>query len=221
MRPTIPSAVRRAGPITHLVSLHVMPARWAYGATDEDDRAAARDGLRKVRELWQMRRPLPVEPALAAGAPAIVTRPFVPGRDDEAWLRVNNRAFAGHPDQSGWTTETLAGRMAEDWFDPAGFLLHDDPGTGELDGYCWTKVHPAAPPEPAMGEIYVIGADPSAHGHGLGKALVLAGLDHLAAARGMRVGMLYVEHDNAPAVRLYEKLGFTVHGVDRMYDSPS
>lgn len=196
-----------------------MPARWAYGATDEDDRAAARDGLRKVRELWQMRRPLPVEPALDAGAPAITTRPFVPGRDDEAWLRVNNRAFAGHPDQSGWTTETLAGRMAEDWFDPAGFLLHVSPA-GEVDGFCWTKVHPATGADPAMGEIYVIGADPSTHGHGLGRALVLAGLAHLHDVRGMEVGMLYVEHDNGPAVRLYEKLGFKVHSVDRMYDSP-
>lgn len=193
-----------------------MPARWAYGATDEDDRAAARDGLRKVRELWQMRRPLPVEPALAAGAPAIVTRPFVPGQDDEAWLRVNNRAFAGHPDQSGWTVGTLAGRMAEDWFDPAGFLLHES-AAGALDGFCWTKVHPAAPPEPAMGEIYVIGADPATHGHGLGRALVLAGLAHLHDVRGMAVGMLYVEHDNAPAVRLYERLGFVVHTVDRQY----
>lgn len=221
MRPTVPSAVAAAGPIPASVASPDMPARWAYGATDEDDRAAARDGLRKVRELWQMRRPLPVEPALAAGDPAIATRAFVPGRDDGAWLRVNNRAFAGHPDQSGWTTETLAGRMAEDWFDPAGFLLHESPDTGEVDGFCWTKVHPATATDPAMGEIYVIGADPSTHGHGLGRALVLAGLAHLHDVRGMTTGMLYVEHDNAPAVRLYEKLGFTVHDVDRMYDSPS
>jgi mycothiol synthase len=195
-----------------------MPHHWAHGATDDDDRAAARDGLRMVRELWQMRRPLPVEPEVAGDGPPLVTRPFVPGVDEEAWLRVNNRAFAGHPDQGGWTLDTLAGRMAEDWFDPAGFLLHDDPATGRLDGFCWTKVHPAAPPDPAMGEIYVIGADPSAHGHGLGQALVLAGLAHLHDVRGMEVGMLYVEHDNTPAVRLYEKLGFTVHQVDRAYD---
>src|SRR5688572_26994328 len=140
-----------------------MPARWAYGATEEDDRAAAGDGLRMVRELWQMRRPLPVEAELAAATPPIATRPFVVGHDEEAWLRVNNRAFAGHPDQSGWTTAQLEERMAEPWFDPAGFLLHADPATGELDGFCWTKVHPAAPPDPAMGEIYVIGADPDAH----------------------------------------------------------
>jgi mycothiol synthase len=194
-----------------------MPARWVYGATDEDDRAAARDGLHQVRELWQMRRPLPVEIDLAAATPPIATRPFVVGHDEEAWLRVNNRAFAGHPDQSGWTTEVLAGRMAEDWFDPAGFLLHESPD-GELDGFCWTRVHPAAPPDPAMGEIYVIGVDPSAHGRGLGRALVLAGLAHLVAARGMAVGMLYVEADNTAAVALYEKLGFATHRIDRAYD---
>ena len=29
--------------------------------------------------------------------------------------------------------------------------------------------------------------------------------------------MLYVESDNQPAVRTYERLGFTVHHIDRAY----
>ena len=192
-----------------------MSARWAHGATEEDDRKAAELGLHLVRELYQMRRPLPVEPEID-GAARLATRPFEVGRDEAAWLRVNNRAFAGHPDQSGWTTAEIAGREAEDWFDPAGFLLLEAPD-GTLQGFCWTKIHPATDADPAMGEIYVIGVDPDWHGQGLGRALVLAGLGHLAH-RGLQVGMLYVESKNTPAVHLYRRLGFTIHQVDRAYD---
>ena len=51
-------------------------------------------------------------------------------------------------------------------------------------------------------------ADPAAQGGGLGKLLTLAGLHHLAATGHTEV-LLYVESDNAPAVRVYSGLGFT------------
>jgi mycothiol synthase len=184
------------------------PTLWAHHATEADDRVAAGLGLRPVRELRQLRRPLPADEPWS-----LTTRPFVVGQDEVAWLDVNNRAFRHHPEQGRWLLSDLAEREQASWFDPAGFLLHEQ--GGRLAGFCWTKVH--ADSEPPMGEIYVIGVDPDAQHQGLGRSLVLAGLDHLARQRGMQVGMLYVEATNVPALRLYERLGFTVHHVDRAY----
>ncbi len=154
--------------------------------------------------------PLPVRSDLTV-------RAFVPGRDEDAWLEVNNRAFAGHEEQGGWTRDDVVDREHEPWFDPGGFLLHER--DGRLAGYCWTKVHPAQPGpdgDPELGEIYVIAVDPDFHGLGLGRELTVAGLQHMASA-GVAVGMLYVDAANVPAVRLYESLGFTVHATDRSF----
>jgi mycothiol synthase len=190
---------------------------WVHG-TEADpaaDKRATGAGFVAERDLLQMRVPLPL--ATAARWPDGTTvRTFRIGEDEAAWVPVNNRAFAGHPEQGAWTVEMLRAREQEDWFDPEGFVLaFDDDG---LAGFCWTKVHPAQPPrEPdALGEIYVIGADPSRHGRGLGRALTTAGLESLAG-KGIAIGMLYVDADNEAAVGLYRALGFVTHRTDRAY----
>ena len=171
-----------------------------------------------IRALHQMRVHLPLHGADAEPMWPEETRvrPFEPGADAEPWLAVNNRAFAADPDQGGWTLATLHDRIAEPWFEPGGFLLAED--TVGAAGFCWTKVHPPAPPfDPeALGEIYVIGVDPSRQGTGLGRALVAAGLAWLSA-RGITIGMLFVDAANAPAVGLYEALGFVTVRTDRMF----
>jgi mycothiol synthase len=180
---------------------------WVFDATADDGELARRLGLTIGRELLQMRRDLPTDLPYT-----VTTRPFVPGVDEAAWVEVNNRAFADHPEQGGWTIETLRRRQAESWFDPEGFRLHER--DGRLAGFCWTKLHLHT--DPPLGEIYVIGVDPDFQGLGLGRELTLAGLDSIAR-RGVKFGMLYVDAANAPALAMYEQLGFTVHRTDRAY----
>ncbi len=179
---------------------------WVFDARDEDAAAANAAGFAAGRELLQMRRPLP-----APWSAAVATRPFRPG-DEEAWLTVNNRAFARHPEQGGWTADDLHQRMAQPWFDPGGFLLHEL--DGRLAAFCWTKLH--TDEQPVVGEIYVIGVDPDFQGRGLGRQLTLAGLDAIAA-RGVGHALLYVDGANRAAVALYHSLGFAVARADRAF----
>lgn len=202
------SARRGDGP------LHI----WAHGGLPAAAALAASRGMEAFRELWIMARPLggaDAVPRPAGVLPGVDVRAFRPGTDDDAWVALNAKAFAHHPEQGSMTVADLRERQAEPWFDPAGFFLA---WRGDrLIGFHWTKVHPAGPgrPEP-VGEVYVLGVDPGEQGGGLGKALMLIGLSYLED-RGLSEVILYVEADNAPAVKVYTKLGFVKRGADVMY----
>lgn len=183
---------------------------WVLGDDHDADEVAASLGFGDVRLLRQLRVPLPL-PAHGSGA-AVSVRPFRQGTDEPAWLEVNNAAFAWHAEQGGWTRATLDQREREEWFDPAGFLLHEI--EGRLAAFCWTKVH--SDTTPALGEIYVIAVHPDFHGRGLGRALTEAGLDHLWR-RGIGTGMLYVDAANTAAAGLYHSMGFTTFRTDRAH----
>lgn len=191
---------------------------WAMGDTEAARAVAARVGLVPRRTLLIMRRPLdgPVpQPPLS---PGVRIRAFVPGQDDADWLAVNARAFASHPEQGAITAADLQARMAEPWFDPAGFLVAERDGEGgRMLGFHWTKQHTT--PDPQLGEVYVLGVDPEAGGRGLGKALLAAGLAHLQHAGSTSVE-LYVEADQAGPVGLYRSSGFVVASRDVMYGQP-
>jgi mycothiol synthase len=192
---------------------------WAHGDLPGARALATSRGYSRARVLLQMRRDLAgVDPAPRPALPeGVQVLPFVVGRDEDAWLEVNARAFAAHPEQGSWTATDLALREAEPWFDPTGFLLawRGDPGAGgRLVGFHWTKVHPAGDVDTVpVGEIYVLGIDPDAQGLRLGRALTDLGLAYLRG-RGLTDVLLYVEEDNTAAVRLYESRGFQRYSVD-------
>ena len=208
---------------------------WAHGGLAEASLMAAHLGFQRVRVLLQLRRSLSAPLPVGVLPDGITVRTFHPGADDEAWLALNARAFASHPEQGQWTVDDLRQRMAEDWFDPAGFFLAER--DGRLIGFHWTKVHGHHSHEEQlvhshgnteahahsdehghepMGEVYVVGVDPSAQGLGLGRELTIAGLRYLRGL-GLQQVMLYVDESNVGAIRLYESLGFARWDIDVLF----
>lgn len=187
---------------------------WAHGNQAPARATAAALGLVVVRELLQMRRPLTDLPPVTLPDGVHITTYAGPA-DDAELLRVNNAAFAWHPEQSGWTEADIAERRDEPWFDPAGLFMAFDVNTDKLLGFHWTKVH-----DENLGEVYVVGVDPAAQGRGLGATLTLVGLHHLAERLSdseQPTVMLYVEAENSAAVKTYQRLGFDVSTVDAAY----
>ena len=180
---------------------------WAKPARPWHAQVAERLALVELRALHQMRCSLPVS------ADPLPTRAYTPD-DFDALLAVNNRAFSGHPDQGDRSAASFRETMAEPWFRMDGVRLHER--ENRLAGFCWTKIHASPPAATALGEIYVIGVDPDFHGQGLGVPMTASGLAWLAE-QGLEVGMLYVESDNVPAIRTYERLGFEVLRTDRAW----
>ena len=183
---------------------------WTHDVSDAETGVAGELGFDPHHDLLQMRRGLPAE-----RSSAVATRAFLPGGDEAAVLEVNNRAFADHDEQGGWTLDALRLRERQPWFQARGFRLHER--DGRLAGFCWTKLHDAGDAhDAAIGEIYVIAVDPDFQGLGLGTELTLAGLDSIHR-RGVTAAMLYVDAGNAAAVAIYQRLGFHTSRVDRAF----
>ena len=188
---------------------------WSHGNHEAAAELAAAYGFVAERQLWKMvlvRHPHEADVPLPDG---VTIRSFAPGQDEDAWLEANRAAFANHPEQGALRRSDLEARMAEDWFDPAGFFLAVD-AEDRILGFHWTKVHPAHGEHRAIGEVYAVGVVPEAQGRGLGRALTLHGIDYLHA-QGLPTVMLYTDADNRAAVALYRRLGFTLWDQDILY----
>ena len=205
---------RRQGVGTRLLQRLIMestsPLRvWAMGDTAAAQALAATAGMGRQRELLIMGRGLDdelPEPAVPSG---VQIRAFVPGQDEQEWLRVNAAAFANHPEQALIDLADLKDRMAEPWFSPDGFFVATRQGA--MIGFHWTKQH-----QDQLGEVYVLGVAPWASGQGIGKALLLTGLRWLQQQGCSRV-KLYVEAGHRAAIELYLTYGFTTASRDVMY----
>lgn len=179
---------------------------WAHGDLPGAQQLARNLGLTAVRSLLKLR--LEQASEIPAATPAnVLIRSF---RDDdiEQILAINKEAFREHPEQGAMDRADFDNRRAQDWFDPEGLFVaeRDD----EVLGFHWTKL------EDSIGEVYVVGVDPRAHGSGIGKALTARGLEYLWDS-GVKAIDLYVESNNTPALAVYQGLGFVENARDVLY----
>ena len=182
---------------------------WAHGDLPAAQALAASAGLSPERILLVLRLTFDGPPAPERVPGGITIRSYTPA-DAEQIIAVNARAFASHPEQGAMDAADFARRTSAEWFDPAGLFVAER--EGRIVGFHWTKV------EDGVGEVYVVGIDPEAQGGGLGTALTARGLRHLYE-QGLTVVDLYVEGDNAPALKVYRNLGFQDWKKDVLYAS--
>ncbi|MDN5685749.1 MAG: mycothiol synthase [Brachybacterium sp.] len=218
-------AQRRRGHGTALLraALELRPDAgvWAHGALEGSLAFLAHAGLHETRSLLTLHRPLgPAHPVPEVAAPTLEDLrldTFEADRDAEGLLEVNAAAFADHPEQGAMTRADLDQRMAEPWFDPADLLVARR--GRDLVGFVWVKQEPAGEAETdevsgaVDAEIYVVATSPAVQGHGVAGHLLATSLTRLQEA-GVPGVELYVEADNAPALALYERWGFSVSGRD-------
>ncbi|WP_147918754.1 mycothiol synthase [Ruania zhangjianzhongii] len=187
---------------------------WAHGDLPAAKALAEALGLQRVRDLHLMSTTAPRERTPVPGAEGITVRTFEVGRDEDAWLAVNARSFADHPEQGRLTRADLDARIAQPWFDPTVFFLAEDAVTGQLLGSLWVKI------EETVGEIYALGVDPDAQGRGLGGLLTAHAMAAFAGT-GLDRLELYVEGENTAAIRTYARVGFTKERADVQYARPT
>jgi mycothiol synthase len=181
---------------------------WAHGDAPAARALAASHGLVAVRELLHLVGEVPPSGRVVVDAGGGVIETFLPTRDEQEWVTLNAITFANHPEQGLVTLEDVRQLETEPWFRADNFLVLRR--GGRMIGYCWLKV------EDGRGEFYVVGVSPDHHGEGLGSLLFDAGLARLREL-GIRSSHLYVEADNAPALRLYRSRGFGQDSIDVQY----
>lgn len=202
--------------LTSALSSGLLPAgcdAWSHGSHPAAGALAAAFGFEHDRSLWKMARGADAPDVPHWSLPDGVTLRGYRDSDAAELIRVNAAAFSFHPEQGAMDADDLAMRVAEPWFDPDGLLLAFDT-SGKLLGFHWTKQHSLT-----EGEVYVIGVDPEAQGTGLGRSLLLAGLDSLIA-HGRNSIHLYVEANNARAIALYGSMGFRPVETHAHYTRP-
>lgn len=226
----VPSA-RRQGRGTALYEAVAPTPVWAHGNFEGAQALAKAKGLDITRHLLVMA----IESAaLKAAAQKPETDLEVAnyaesverfGKDhvQNQWLKANNEAFSWHPEQGGWDLGRLQRGMEPDWFDERDVIFFWDVNgetsgetQPEMAGFHWTKWHDEV--DPGFGEVYVVGLADAYRGRRLGGPLLNAGLQRMTEKGTERV-ILYVEADNVPAVKAYERLGFDIAENHVVYET--
>ena len=160
-----------------------------------------------VKTYWQMRWDGDEIPSVGlppVGLPqGFSLRPFVRDRDEDELTRLQNAAFEHSWGFSPNTVEEIGARVRLERSDTGGIIFVVD--GSRLSAYNWTMI--ASNDSGSTGWIAMTGVHPDYRGRGLGRAVVVTGLEHLKA-RGVDGVELEVDSENVPARDLYLGLGF-------------
>ncbi len=171
---------------------------WLRFSTEDELAAAERAGFTIRRRLGVVGRSLQhVEVADPPGGVAIRS---VTNEDLDGVLAVLLDAYDG-TDDGGWTRDELERRRAYPWYRDLDLLVAATPDN-RIAGIHWTKRR-----DGHRGETYNLAIAPWAQGKGLGRALLTAGMKHLADV-GLDEIILWVDRSNHRALRLYDSVGF-------------
>lgn len=189
------------------------PQVWAYRPGPAQQRLAARHGLVERRHLDHLRGPTAGAHAPERLRGGLRLRGYRDG-DLDALVALHNSAFS----YERLDADEVTVRLARPFMGPDHVLVAEAPD-GRLAGYVWMgSPRPDGEGEGA-GELVLLAVGPDWQGHHLGQALTAAGLE-LLAGRGVDRCMLYMDRANAPARRVYENAGFTLHHTDVLYGRP-
>ena len=138
-----------------------------------------------------------------------------PGQEDEL-ARLQNHAFARAWGYNPNTAETIAFRINQSSSSPQDIVLAYD--QDRAVGCCWTgTICEQGMPSVRKGRIHMLGVDPNQRGKGMGRGLMVIGLNRLRE-RGLRVAELTVDGENKAACALYQSLGFNVQARTLWYE---
>ena len=173
-------------------------------------------GFRPIHYSWQM-----VLPDISVAPPpdwpqGYTVRRFVPGRDEHTSVRLENDSFLDEWEYTPVELGEIEGFVRSPSFRADGviYAVKDRQAAGE----CWSWVDDEAIAQTSekQGDVWCLCVHPEHRGRGLGRALLLAGVQWLRR-QGMTSVCLWVDGANDRARHLYESAGFRAARTDIWY----
>jgi mycothiol synthase len=173
-------------------------------------------GFQRVHYSWQMilsdiaAAPEPAWPA------SYGVRTFVVGSDEATSRHLENDSFADEWEHAPTAEGEIEGFVRSPSFRADGviYALKD----GQVVGECWNWIDDQAIAQTGkrQGDVWCLCVHPQHRHRGLGRALLLAGVQWLRQ-QGMTSAALYVDGANERARHLYEATGFVAIRTDIWY----
>ncbi|MCH8109140.1 MAG: GNAT family N-acetyltransferase [Chloroflexi bacterium] len=160
------------------------------------------EGFYEVKRFWQMRWEGDNLPPV--GLPdGFWLRSFNLGEDEEILTDLQNTAFGQNWGFSPNTVEQISARVRLSRSNPEGIIFIVD--GDRVSGYNWTLR--SFNENNSTGWVAMTGVHPDYRGRGLGKSVVLAGMEYLKSKNVDGIE-LEVDSENDPARELYLKIGY-------------